>query len=694
MSSARRTPVPQNAGDTQYNVRDAALLGASSAFSKPPVKPKPLVNTYTGGSNGALLAATKVGTGNTRSTPGSNTTSPLRKNWTGGSYGFTSRPNLLSKSSSSTLEVPDDLSDRTPSPSNIAAKLAAARYSPMPIKPIKFIPIPKMSEKEADTRNALPPTGSVSNVLARLNSESPGQQLKRRDNTGSGSVASIARAPKEEHKPTDSTPIPPTTSLVSMFEQKRPSTPTKQSAEPLAVSRNAPPQIRSPKPQRKFKVPSELSEEAPLERKRTRTPPPPKPKPAHIRTLSIDGSGDANSSVGAWRASSGTYLNKHKPAQLTAIKTTSPRSSPPIRRSSRQTRPKSEDLTRSPTAVHRQFSTSASLHSNDAASSPTSFVSAQEEQEQKPRKPSLPPPRRSTKRRSRSAHGDTQTKTSSVPPRSRLPSGMTSPLQVPERFPRSASVVPSSPPSDSLFHSHYQRESIKQITKHMTGESLSNAIVGAALASSRTHSPALSGSIAPPVLSSRKHQHHLPLHYNRSPSPPKTAPGKLRTTLRKDPSSSSDEDESERYKRKGTRIMGIRKKHPNKHHEGTRKRWRDIVTERERKRYEGVWAANKGLHIPPQPPSRNSPNEDSIVDVLHLVTRELWQRSRLPEHELEEVWDLVDSRGVGRLRREEFVVGMWLIDQRLKGRKLPVRVSDSVWGSVRNPAGVKIRVKR
>ena len=165
--------------------------------------------------------------------------------------------------------------------------------------------------------------------------------------------------------------------------------------------------------------------------------------------------------------------------------------------------------------------------------------------------------------------------------------------------------------------------------------------------------------------------------------------------MRKEPDSSDSEDESERYKRKGTRIMGMRRKHPNKHHEGTRKRWRDLVTERERKRYEGVWAANKGLFIPsPSPsPNRNPVYDDPSLEVLNLVVKDIWMRSRLPEHELEDVWALVDSRGVGRLKRDEFVVGLWLIDQRLKGRKIPVRVTDSVWGSVRG-AGVKIRVDK
>jgi hypothetical protein len=68
--------------------------------------------------------------------------------------------------------------------------------------------------------------------------------------------------------------------------------------------------------------------------------------------------------------------------------------------------------------------------------------------------------------------------------------------------------------------------------------------------------------------------------------------------------------------------------------------------------------------------------------------RDIWSRSRLPFDELAEVWDLVYGNGGGDLARgalgkQEFVVGMWLIDQRLKGRKIPARVGDSVWDSAR-----------
>jgi hypothetical protein len=165
--------------------------------------------------------------------------------------------------------------------------------------------------------------------------------------------------------------------------------------------------------------------------------------------------------------------------------------------------------------------------------------------------------------------------------------------------------------------------------------------------------------------------------------------------MRKEPSSSEDDDEVDKYKKKGTRIMGIKgRKHPNKHHEGTRKRWRDQITERERKRYEGVWAANKGLHLDTSTtPARVALEDEPFLEVLNLVVKDIWERSRLPTHVLEEVWDLVDSRMIGRLKRDEFVVGLWLIDQRLKGRKLPIRVSESVWTSARG-VGIKVKVRR
>ena len=133
--------------------------------------------------------------------------------------------------------------------------------------------------------------------------------------------------------------------------------------------------------------------------------------------------------------------------------------------------------------------------------------------------------------------------------------------------------------------------------------------------------------------------------------------------------------------------LGMRM-HPNKHHEGDRKRYRTQVTEKERKRYEGVWASNRGLHVP----ASVGPEAKDVV--LNIVVRDIWRRSRLSDEVLAEVWELVNLKGGAWLRREEFVVGMWLIDQRLKGSKLPVKVSDSVWTSVRRLAGLQLPVGR
>lgn len=186
----------------------------------------------------------------------------------------------------------------------------------------------------------------------------------------------------------------------------------------------------------------------------------------------------------------------------------------------------------------------------------------------------------------------------------------------------------------------------------------------------------------------------------------------MRTTMRKAPRSSDDEDET-MVKRGRKNLM---KKHPNKHHEGDRKRWRDVVSDRERKRYDGLWASNKGLFtsdstVPDGLPGgawSSSQNSLSTTDigrrapvnsplpedcVSGLIVRDIWSRSRLPDDVLSDIWELVNRTGTGILSKDEFVVGVWLVDQRLKGRKLPQRVSDSVWSSVGTLGGVKVKHK-
>ncbi|EPS44754.1 hypothetical protein H072_1254 [Dactylellina haptotyla CBS 200.50] len=194
-----------------------------------------------------------------------------------------------------------------------------------------------------------------------------------------------------------------------------------------------------------------------------------------------------------------------------------------------------------------------------------------------------------------------------------------------------------------------------------TGESLSHALLASSLASSRAGSPVKSNPI---------------------PLPPRPSPG-LRTTMRS-PDKTLDREMSP--PKKSHNLLG--KKHPNKHNEGARKRWREFVTEKERKRYEGLWAANRGLYLTekmfenrPEAQGRKL-HQDAVCAI---VVKDLWSRSRLPLDILQQIWELVDRGPQPKwwLTREEFIMGLWLIDQSLRGRKLPGKVQDGTWESVR-----------
>ncbi|KAI1761469.1 hypothetical protein GGR53DRAFT_27010 [Hypoxylon sp. FL1150] len=251
-------------------------------------------------------------------------------------------------------------------------------------------------------------------------------------------------------------------------------------------------------------------------------------------------------------------------------------------------------------------------------------------------------------------------------------------------------------------------------TSSLSVDSLASAMVASSLASSRvTPSQASLAS-----LSSR--------------TPPHVPAPHMRQTLRKPMAKREDEDgsrsRSKQRRRKPLGKLGGGKKHI--HHEGARKRWREEITARERKRYEGVWASNRGLLLaspsssdpvahphtdntyfnshphahPPrqqqQPATKRQQDKHREAEkaneqlVVNVVVRDIWARSRLPFDELAEVWELVDRKGVGALDRAEFVVGMWLIDQRLRGRKIPQKVGESVWGSARGVRVGSLRGRR
>ncbi|KAG5975250.1 hypothetical protein E4U55_007752 [Claviceps digitariae] len=240
----------------------------------------------------------------------------------------------------------------------------------------------------------------------------------------------------------------------------------------------------------------------------------------------------------------------------------------------------------------------------------------------------------------------------------------------------------ASAPTSPVLAPHYSRRQLTQTSGNNNSSSnnlpldpLTNAIMAGSLASAKLTPHNTGSSLPPPSLPQRQ----------RSP--------RLLQTLRQPPG--SQDDDPERVK-----IAHRHKLSSNKHahQEGTRRRWRDQVTQRERKRYEAVWASNRGYsmflhghghghgldhgHGRPSPPDPSHRSPDESECVFNVVVREIWKRSRLPQDELMEVWELVDRSHGGMLTRQEFVVGMWLIDQRLRGRKIPTRVSDSVWDSV------------
>lgn len=174
----------------------------------------------------------------------------------------------------------------------------------------------------------------------------------------------------------------------------------------------------------------------------------------------------------------------------------------------------------------------------------------------------------------------------------------------------------------------------------------------------------------------------------------------------------------------------------------------DEVLESERKRYEGVWVSNKGLYInkvvtrlegvdynknyseeEERKKQKALQEQDALElaarlssaaeacntetmeehiqerhglkqadphELIHgIIVKRIWRRSRLPRETLAAVWDLVDFRKDGTLNKIEFVVGMWLVDQCLYGRKLPKKVDELVWSSLGNIGiNVVIRKKR
>ncbi|KAI9856519.1 MAG: Increased rDNA silencing protein [Trichoglossum hirsutum] len=685
--------------------QSAALKGASRAFVKVPAKPKTQATTYSG-TNGAMAAATVVGMRSNSPTGNKSLALPTenRGGAAPGDFPLSAAQqsfvrdqivrSLANSSSSSSLRVPGDESSRgSTSPSNIAATLAAARFTPQNTGNTSSRPNrspnraglgPMNIERHHDT---FPAAGSMITSKQRF--------VQLDQGSGGHSRMTSAETPTmNKDFPVDTTPISPATSLIGLFEHNQ------SNVDPLKVNRgplnsiSAAPVIQSPKPIRppsrstpltaailatRKSAPSKKEEGVPrphiaeeshrptivpehVDEQNTHLPLSPSrythPKNTRATTLSHDcptpRNLDSKLGLSIGIAPSQAGMREAPP--------------PPKRTWKVDARP--TNLRRASPALETE---------SDDSSSVASYVSAPDIR----KNPPIPPPRRKQLQR---------TNTQITPPHRRSlvtvqegtksSGGEFQTYSMAQQHPGTPSWLDGRPASSS--GERRMRLPAQRMTPHITSESFANAVAASSLASSRVPSP--SKSPAPPPLPSRHHHLiHQRRHQNsRTPSPTRG----MRHTMRKPPKS-DDESRGVSATHTGGRRNLI-KKAPNKHHEGNRRRWRDEITVRERKRYEGVWAANKGLHISIVQEKSQPPEEDWREDVSNLVVQDIWSRSRLGNAILEEIWELVDRRGSGRLTREEFVVGMWLIDQKLKGRKLPVKISSSVWGSVRKLGGLKM----
>jgi hypothetical protein len=687
---------------SRHEDQSAALRGASLAFVQAPVKSTALANAYSG-TNGAMAAATLAGTRG--SLPAKNKLPQPVENRGGAGPGDAPLSaaqqsfvrgqvirGLAKTSSSSSLRVAqDESSNSSAPPSNIAATLAAARFTPQNTANASVRPsrspdraTPHSMDAE-DHLDVLPAAGSV--MVARRHFMQLDQSKGGRSTSTLGGVQTAS-----DNLPTDATSSAPAAALIDLFEHNRSNADPSVNERPLK-SINVAHTTQSPRPIQppprspltaailaaQKSMPSKKEREASgpqgSQHKTTihthdiqqNTPPLPSRHARHPNTKTLASSNHGlvpetpeNPLKPPVSAASPELGMKETPARAASLKTTEKANVLPA------------NLKIAPPVPRREPDDTSST----ASCEPALDVRT---------KPAVPPPRKN-----RSQHSNVQT--ISVPPLhdfDRAPPITTPEIVEPPKGDVETYPVATQANSGTLLLPYGLRASspgerwtdtpAERITPHLTGESFANAITASSLASSRAPSP--SKSPAPPPLPKR-HHHLLNKHQHQNSRTPSPTKG-MRHTMRK-PKSDDESQSIPIAHRKGRNLIT---KAPNKHHEGDRKRWRDEITDRERKRYEGVWAANKGLY------TSTAEEESQLLessaggswreDVSNLVVRDIWSRSRLEAAVLQEIWDLVDRRGIGRLTREEFVIGMWLIDQRLKGRKLPVKISASVWDSVR-----------
>ncbi|KAI2785469.1 hypothetical protein F4815DRAFT_23486 [Daldinia loculata] len=669
LNRSRLPPNPsENHDDTSYN---AALKGASLAFQKSTPRQLPTTTTPSRNvDNRALIAATSASrdhsqaasrqnTGNNSSIHGAN--SSLEHEQRIKNQTSVQHLQLPFHDSSSSLGFGSKQTTPDPrSPSFIAATLAASRST------------------------------SPAHQHQTAQSHPHAQQPVRRQPKSSPDANSAASSVTSLDLTTDMTSIPPTNALISMFEKKRDDTdPIKkdvevpESSKPLrikSVTRPLTPPRTSSSISKSSLSPSRLASDIAWQRT-------PSPSVSVMKSAREGHRLTQNMAIEAKARPptpppARTKNKPYTPSQPRALESSGkPRASTPPKSIG-----KADTVILSPRPTR---STSQQILLNDIqaqdAVRPGQTSGPRLQYPAPSHETTAPSLREDDLRRSSTSSNDTFVSASSVPtphPSSpdRSRSRPSTPITPRQRRPPSTRAISTEATSASRPPVPPRRQPYMS-SPNLPLDSLTDAIVAGALASSRI----TPSKTPPPKPPSRKQTPHM------------------RQTLRHPPSKSDDEGVARSRHRKPLGKLGGNK---HIHHEGQRRRWREEITLRERKRYEGVWASNRGLLLV-SPDAGDSlsaptstPNEiekerererELEQAVANVVVRDIWARSRLPPDELAEVWDLVDRRGRGYLDRTEFVVGMWLIDQRLRGRKIPRKVSESVWGSAR---GVKVAVPK
>ncbi|OBA25970.1 hypothetical protein HANVADRAFT_12539, partial [Hanseniaspora valbyensis NRRL Y-1626] len=110
------------------------------------------------------------------------------------------------------------------------------------------------------------------------------------------------------------------------------------------------------------------------------------------------------------------------------------------------------------------------------------------------------------------------------------------------------------------------------------------------------------------------------------------------------------------------------------------------ITSEEKKRYEGIWVSNKNRFLEMLPQQNHHLKkiykEEEEDFMVNFVVYEIYNRSNLPPRILCQIYYMIDLKHDGTITKNSFIVGMWLIDQCLYGKKLPAVIPDLVWDSV------------